>query len=261
MKKLFAILCSLLFVISFCTPVYAASVNPQPFPGNDANSYTPPAGYIHYVIPDSGTEGSLTVTFNNTGAVDPTGSYSFTIVIGKEPGQDYTQVLSWSSNFPVYGVIVKGGNAFNLYQYDASVRGDTNLVSPNNASGHPASVSHVSIVFNPAELPPTPPTPTPTSTPTPTITPTPTPTPCPPSPSNCFIGIIIIFVIIAFFLIGILVGMIIICCMKYCDYHKNKCDCPKDDCDYPKDDCDCPHNDCIYPKDDCDDPDDKNMKY
>ena len=85
---------------------------------------------------------------------------------------------------------MKGGPAFNLYQYDPSVREDTNLVAPINPSGLPANVSHVSVVICPDDFPPDPATPTPeptvTPTPDPTITPTPDPPippcPCPPGP-------------------------------------------------------------------------------
>jgi hypothetical protein len=240
LKKLIIILsCLICIAISVYNPVYAASVSPQLFPGNDSNpaDYTPPPGYIHYEIPGSGAPGTYTVRFNATGAVDPNGPYSFTVVVGTAPGESFTKVLSWSSNFPVFAVIVKGGDAFNLYQYNGAVQADTNLVSPNNASGNPANVNHVSIVFNPEDLPPQPPTTTPSPTPTmtPTSTPTPTPfvtcipTPKPPTPGPCFniifFGIIFIALIIAFFLIGQIIGCIIchkdrrIDCYKGCRNH------------------------------------------
>lgn len=170
-------------VMMIYIPALASSVPPQLFPGNDMNpnDYTPPANHIHYQIPNSADEGTHTLYFDEDGNIVPDGPYSFTIIIGTAENENYTKVLSWSSNFPIYGVIVKGGNAFNLYQYENTVRGDTNLVSPNNVSGDPADVSHVSIVFNPNELPPDP-------------------------PIFCLITNIIL--IIAFFLIGLILGII-----------------------------------------------------
>lgn len=168
MKKLIALFgCMLVIVLSIYIPVYAASVLPQTMPGNDANpmDYTPPEGCFHYVIPNSNMEGSHTITFDENGFVDPEGAFSFTAVVGMEEGEEFTKVLSWSSNFPIYAVIVKGGPAFNLYQYDMSVRGDTDLVAPINESGMPADVSHVSVVICPEDFPPTPPIPTPTPSP------------------------------------------------------------------------------------------------
>lgn len=217
--------------------ISAASVDPQPYPGNDSNpnDYTPPKCCIHYEIPNSDTEGTHTATFNSNGNPSPNGPFSFTVVVGTEEGEDFTKVLSWSSNFPIYAVIVKGGNGFNLYQYDSSVRGDTNLVSPVTASGKPADVSHVSVVICPKTFPPTPPTttptPTPTLTPTPTITPTVTPTPtCPPIPCpfppkpvcHILVYIIFIFLLIAFFLLGLIFGGFDPCCKRNKKNHLTK---------------------------------------
>lgn len=225
MRKLISFCgCVLVILLSLYTTAYAASVLPQTFPGNDSNSYTPPEGCIHYEIPNSSEEGTHTVTFDETGTIDPNGAYSFTVVVGTEEGEDFTKVLSWSSNFPIYAVIVKGGNAFNLYQYDIDVRGDTDLVSPDNESGHPANVSHVSIVICPEDFPPDPPTPS--CPPCPTCPPCP---PCPPSPpcpptNCCIIGFFIIFIllIIVFFLLGLFTCRIFNpCCWKH--RHKRHC--------------------------------------
>lgn len=210
MKRIATFSFLLLFMLSFFTPVLAASVPAQTFSGNDANDYTPPEGCIRYQIPKSDIKGSHTVNFDSEGNVDPDGPYSFTVTTGTIPGNEYTQVLSWSSNFPIYAVIVKGGDAFNLYQYDPSVRGDTDLVSPDNPSGNPADVSHVSIVICPDCFPPQPPTPTPTPEPTATPTPVPCPPPCPPCPCpprppTWILIINTIFQIISTILLGILV--------------------------------------------------------
>ena len=104
MKKLIVLFgCILFTILSIYSTANAASVPPQTFPGNDSNpsDYTPPPGCIHYEIPGSGTEGTYTVKFDATGTVDPNGAYSFTVTVGTEAGEDYTKVLSWSSNFPI----------------------------------------------------------------------------------------------------------------------------------------------------------------
>lgn len=45
-------------------------------------------------------------------------------------------------------VIVKGGNAANVYTYEAGINGDSGLVSPDNASGGPAGLSNLTFCFN-----------------------------------------------------------------------------------------------------------------
>jgi len=197
----------LAFLFSFMQ-VFGASVMPQLFQGNDSNpnDYTPPSGCIHYEIPNSGTPGTYTVKFNSSGQVDPSGNCSFTVTVGKQSGQSYTKVLSWSSNFPIYAVIVKGGNAFNLYQYPNTTREDTDLVSPNNASGKPADVSHVSIVICSGSCSSS------NSSSTSSV--------CPPTPCDNS-GIFLVFLIISFFLIGLIGGLLYCCCYKK---HHNRCE-------------------------------------
>ena len=94
-----------------------------------------------------------------TGELDPGGTNIFTLVVGIESGTDYTQVLSWgwSGAYELFAVIVKGGPAFNLYEYNGTATSDTNLVSPVNQSGNPADISHVSVVLCPDGEPPAPP--------------------------------------------------------------------------------------------------------
>ena len=215
-KKIISLIFSISLIIYLCSPALAASVPPQYFPGNDANDYTPPEGCLHYQIPNSDEGGSHTISFDSDGNIDPAGPYSFTATVGTLEGTNFTQVLSWSSNFPIYAVIVKGGPAFNLYQYDPSVREDTNLVAPINPSGLPTNVSHVSVVICPDDFPPDPATPTPeptvTPTPDPTITPTPDPPippcPCPPGPPTWIFVIGLIFLILSTGLLGVLVILI-----------------------------------------------------
>jgi uncharacterized repeat protein (TIGR01451 family) len=51
--------------------------------------------------------------------------------------------IDWSSTVPVDAVMVKGGDGGNLYEYPSATFADDNLVTPNNASGGPAGLSHV----------------------------------------------------------------------------------------------------------------------
>ena len=58
--------------------------------------------------------------------------------------------VTWSSTFGVDAVIVKGGPNANAYVYDppAESFGDGGLVSPDNASGGPAGLSHVEFCYD-----------------------------------------------------------------------------------------------------------------
>lgn len=265
MKKLVSFLSVLLFVLSFYTTALAASVPAQTFPGNDAEDYTPDEGCIHYQIPNSELDGTHTVVFNNEGTPNLDGPYIFTVITGTIPGNDYTQVLSWSSNFPIYAVIVNGEDAFNLYQYDPSVLEDTNLVAPIGSSGLPNNISHVSIVICPDTFPTNPAIVLPTG-----------------SLSSILI-VNTIFQIISTILLGILVFLMFLLLfgstfkifgsciskfhMKSRRHRKHKCDKKKDkDCDSKKDQ-NCDHKkpedcekdkDCNHNKDkDCDNKKDK----
>lgn len=216
-KKTFCTMVASLLMLLVCLPALAASVTPVRFDGNDSNpsDYTPPAGTIHYEIPGSGTAGTYTVHFNDQGQVDPNGACTFTVTVGTATGKNYTQVLSWSSNFPVYAVIVKGGNAFNLYQYPTTTRSDTDLVSPNNASGHPADVSHVSIVFYPGGCSSSSQSSSSASSSSSQSSSSPSSSSCPPPPChNDFAGIIFAALILGFLLIGIVIGILLGCCRK-----------------------------------------------
>ena len=97
---------------------FSASVPAQRFEGNDANNYTPPEGCIYYKFPDlsEGETGTFSQKFNEQGEVDPSGSLEFSYTIA-DSGNGYTQVSVWTSNFPIFDVIVKGGNANNLIDY------------------------------------------------------------------------------------------------------------------------------------------------
>jgi LPXTG-motif cell wall-anchored protein len=58
------------------------------------------------------------------------------------------QVFDWTSNIGVDVVIVKGGNASNVYTYDPESTGDTGLHAPVNPSGGFAGLSHISFCYD-----------------------------------------------------------------------------------------------------------------
>lgn len=103
--------------------------------------------------------------------------------------------VNFSSTYPLRAVIVKASNAANVYNYSGGTTGDSGLVTPVNASGGNAELSHISFCYAVVAQPtntPVPPTNTPvppTNTPVPpTATPVPptnTPTPAPGCPPDC----------------------------------------------------------------------------
>jgi hypothetical protein len=144
-------------------PASATHVPPTTQAGNVAC----PAGLtelkVEPVADGTFTDGTLTVTIDVRDTADG-------------------QVFDWTSNIGVDVVIVKGGNASNVYTYVPESMGDTGLHAPENRSGNFAGLSHISFCYDAGEEPTTttttsPPTTTPTSTTTTTETPsTTTPT-------------------------------------------------------------------------------------
>jgi hypothetical protein len=61
--------------------------------------------------------------------------------------------VEWNSADGVgeVAVIVKGGNASNIYVYKDGEKSDTDLASPINASGNPAGLSNLTFCWNPEE--------------------------------------------------------------------------------------------------------------
>ena len=88
------------------------------------------------------------------------------------------QVFDWTSNIGVDVVIVKGGNASNVYTYNPEATSDTGLHAPLNRSGSYAGLSHISFCYDAGEEPTTTTTTTPTTTAPPTTAP---PTTAPPT--------------------------------------------------------------------------------
>jgi hypothetical protein len=71
--------------------------------------------------------------------------FNNTITISNNDGQFF----DWASSpFALGAVVVKGGNAANVFVYKPAAFGDTGLYSPINPSGDPADVSHASFCWN-----------------------------------------------------------------------------------------------------------------
>jgi hypothetical protein len=128
-------------------PASAEHVDPVEVPGNAPC----PAGLtelkVEPVADGTFTDGTLTVTIDVRDTADG-------------------QVFDWTSNIGVDVVIVKGGNASNVYTYDPESTGDTGLHAPENRSGNFAGLSHISFCYDDGEEPTT----TTTTSPPPTTT-------------------------------------------------------------------------------------------
>ncbi len=211
-KKLLIIILAIAITIFISASALAASVDPIEMPGNDINDQDmiTPDGCVFYSFENNEDPGTYTVNFNLQGEVEPGGPLVHTVVIGQQPNNSFTEVLSWTANFPVYAVIVKGGPNYNLYIYDTATS-DTNLVSPDVPSGMPADVSHTSIIFCPPFMP---------------VTPTPTP---PPPPVNGGLDICICLIWISIVVITFILGFLVCGVIKHC-CKKNSCCRKNDDC-------------------------------
>jgi hypothetical protein len=128
-------------------PASAEHVDPVQVPGNAPC----PAGLtelkVEPVADGTFTDGTLTVTIDVRDTADG-------------------QVFDWTSNIGVDVVIVKGGNASNVYTYVPESTGDTGLHAPENRSGNFAGLSHISFCYDVGEEPTT----TTTTAPPPTTT-------------------------------------------------------------------------------------------
>ena len=136
-------------------PASAEHVEPTEVPGNASCPAGTTTFKVEPVADGTFTDGTLTVTIDVRDTADG-------------------EVFDWTSNIGVDVVIVKGGNASNVYTYVPESMGDTGLHAPENASGNFAGLSHISFCYD-AEPPTTepPPTTTPSTTEAPTSTSTP----------------------------------------------------------------------------------------
>jgi hypothetical protein len=126
---IFALLFALLFVP---LPARAADVTPVIVEGNPSCEDLGYAHGIRWNYPEDSTGGTYPV---GTGTVSWSTDGTF---------------VDWTSTFGVDAVIVKGGSQANVYVYDppAESFGDNDLVSPDNASGGPAGLSHIDFCFD-----------------------------------------------------------------------------------------------------------------
>ncbi|MDD4413231.1 MAG: hypothetical protein PHR14_01565 [Oscillospiraceae bacterium] len=195
MKKVILVVCVMMLSVFACIPVSAARVDPICCEGNDITDYDPPEGCFWYKIDYTDIPGTYMIRFDKEGQLNPNGPYRFAVTVG-EDGEGFTKVLCWKSNIPIYGVIVRGGNSYNIYEYSpAHVTKDEYLISPDIKCGRPADICHVSVIICPCTFP----------TKTTATTPTTTDSPCIPI-GFCFFGIyiallfvLIIIVIVLFF--------------------------------------------------------------
>ncbi|UNP31642.1 hypothetical protein [Lysobacter gummosus] len=121
---------------------WAASVQPTTYPGNFTSCND---------LPGVGTWQGLG---SSTGGA-PVNGQSYNLGL---PGQSITfnytpsgqnQYIGFNATVPMDYIVVKGGNAYNVFHYDPAVSADINLYSPDNGSGEPAGVSHVAFCFLP----------------------------------------------------------------------------------------------------------------
>jgi hypothetical protein len=98
--------------------------------------------------------------------IDPPVSWSYKNVSFTVVGDRAS--LNWNDGntgpYDVVRVIVKGGVPSRVYDYGVDVAGDTGLVAPINASGHPAQISHYTVCKKEQWTPPTTTTTTSTTT-------------------------------------------------------------------------------------------------
>jgi hypothetical protein len=106
-------------IVAVGLPAAAASVTPTEMTGNVTCDDLGLDTLTKFDPPTSGTKAGVTITVSQ-----PT--------------------FNWSSTVLISAVIVKGGNASNVYDYrPTGALSDSGLVAPNNASGGPANLSHL----------------------------------------------------------------------------------------------------------------------
>ncbi len=126
------------FGLLFGASAQATTVTPTLVPGNPTCQ---DLGYDYGFKPST-----------SGGSQDTAGTYddpnSGVVVSWEYSRSGSTAYVDWTSNIGPVAVIVKGGDAANVYEYDGSVLSDTDLVTPDNASGRPAGLSHLEFCFN-----------------------------------------------------------------------------------------------------------------
>jgi len=77
------------------------------------------------------------------------GPGGFEVTISNATWKEAGEMMSfdWSSNYPVYAVIVKAGPLANVYNYDPPVTSDTDLGPPGRQA-----ISHITFCYKPPEI-------------------------------------------------------------------------------------------------------------
>lgn len=76
------------------------------------------------------------------------GGGTFTLTWSSAPGTTERNTVTWSSTFGIDAVILKAGENANVYTYNPEATSDSGLVTPNNASGKPAAISHITLCYD-----------------------------------------------------------------------------------------------------------------
>ena len=141
-SSLVAVLPAALLVAVTSTAASSTTVTPTLVPGNPTcenqgfdYGYKPSAGGVENA-PGTYTDGPVTVTWSVAGT----------------NGSGETTGVTWSSNIPASGVIVKAGDNANVYTYVPPSLGDTGLQTPNNNGGNQAGLSHLVFCYNYAPI-------------------------------------------------------------------------------------------------------------
>lgn len=116
-----------------------ASVEPTLYDGSNPSCQD--LGYDFGLKPKASNGSETTPGTYTAGGATVTWSYSRT---------NSTSYVDWSSNIAPTAVVVKGSDAANVYYYQftpANELSDTDLVTPTNASGKPAGLSHLEFCF------------------------------------------------------------------------------------------------------------------
>ncbi len=121
---------------------WAAAVQPVTYPGNFTDCSDLPGVATWPGL--GGSTGSAPVNGQSYSLGVPGQSIAFSYT---PPGQN--QYLGFQATAPIDYIVVKGGNAYNVFHYDPATASDVALYSPDNGSGQPAGVSHVAFCFLP----------------------------------------------------------------------------------------------------------------
>lgn len=122
-----------------CGSTWAAAVEPTTFTGNFTS--------CSQLDVDGPLIGGSTQTA-------PVNGQSYAFGSGQSITFNYTpegqnQFIGFTSTIPMDYIVVKGSAGYNVFHYDPADASDINLFSPNNESGDPAGVSHVTFCVFP----------------------------------------------------------------------------------------------------------------